>query len=274
MNVKVARFKRGAMIRMFAERCQLIVMGLFFFHGDGKLILHGGPQKAANLTPRLVALLDHLQDQLTQGSGKIRILSGYRSPQYNEGLRSRGVGAALTSLHTEGMAADFSLQGVEPKKLWENIRTMNCCGAGYYGKSAVHIDTGPPRFWEAASLKVFTDISEHNRQIFPEIEYDIYSSGDRLKFRLVRMTEYPFGVAKKVALVLENGRVWKTLPMEQPDCKIVENKNDAQHFILTLPSGKIPAGKKLKLKMRFCSTPSKEMPAAAISNPFVIAPPQ
>lgn len=261
--------------RMFGKRSQLVVLcaafflstpalgnGRYFYEGDGRLKVEGGRARLNNLSPRLVALLDFLQDRLTGGKGLLHIHSGYRSPLYNEGLRRRGVGAAKASLHMEGMAADFSLRGVAPKKLWNFIRDLNCCGAGYYAGEMVHVDTGPPRFWESATSKVFTDIAAHNKQIFPTTEYDVYSPGERLNFKLVRITEPGFEICKKVFLVLENGSVWK---------KAAPEKNPAaQHFSFLLPSGRIPDGKKLRLKIRFCSRPSAEMPEAADSNLFTV----
>lgn len=263
--------------RMFGKRSQLVVLlaalifstpawsgGRYFYEGDGDLKVEGGRAKLKNLSPRLIALLDFLQDRLTGGKGWIHIHSGYRSPLYNERLRARGVGAAKSSLHMEGMAADISLRGVAPKKLWGFIRDLNCCGAGYYAGEMVHVDTGPARFWESATSKVFTDIAAHNKQIFPTTEYDVYAHGERMDFKLARITEEAFEVCKKVSLVWEKGGVWKSVALHR--------EPSPHHFSLTLPAGKMTPGKKLRLKVRFCAKSSREMPTFALSNPFTIQP--
>lgn len=244
----------------------------YFFHGDGKLGSKKSSVHFENLQPRLKALLDYLQDQLTQGKGEIRIISGHRSRQYNESLRRKGKLAAKASLHLEGMAADFSLQGVAPKTLWNYIRNLDCCGAGFYSGSAVHVDTGPSRFWDQTSSKVFTDISNSNKQIYLTTDYDVYYPGERLSFKIVRVTEYPFGVSKK-ALILKGTKPWKEITLDQKEsCREIQNQEDSTRFVFSLPEETTPPEEKLKLKVTFCQKPSEEMPAATLSNPFIIAP--
>ena len=52
---------------------------------------------------RLVEILSHVQD--LAGAEHLVLLSGYRSPDYNQTLK----GAARASMHTEGLAADIGL---------------------------------------------------------------------------------------------------------------------------------------------------------------------
>ena len=59
------------------------------------------------------------------------MLSGYRTPEYNEGIRRRGGKAASGSLHTEGMAADLALPREQLYPLWAHLRGLECCGAGF-----------------------------------------------------------------------------------------------------------------------------------------------
>ena len=90
--------------------------------------------KAAGIDSRLIALLDALQDHF--GEERLLIISGYRAPEYNEGLRKQGKTAAKASLHMEGMAADVIFPKSSAKKVWNYVRGLDCCGAGYYlGKS-------------------------------------------------------------------------------------------------------------------------------------------
>src|SRR5574341_2278770 len=46
------------------------------------------PNSRDRISLRLIAVLDYAQDQLRGGT--IRLISGYRRPAYNEGLRQRG----------------------------------------------------------------------------------------------------------------------------------------------------------------------------------------
>ena len=243
---------------------KIILMGLllmptrYFYHGDGKLVIQGGDKKLAHLSGRLVALLDYLQDSLSGGKGSIKIISGYRSPAHNENLRKQGKLAGKASLHLEGMAADFSLAGVPSKKIWEMVRNLNCCGVGYYHGREVHLDTGPPRFWDETSSKVFTDIADNNKRIYLTTEYDIYQPGETMRLRFVRITQYPFGV------LLDDSR----------DCRVVHNREEAADFSLDLSKKKWATDKKIQIKARFCSKPSQEMPDTLLSNPFIIASPR
>ena len=227
----------------------------YFYSGNEHLAVKGGEKKLNGLSPRLVALLGYLQKQMGGKRALITILSGYRSPAHNEALRRQGKLAGKASLHLEGMAADFTMNGVEAKKIWEVVRSMDCCGVGYYHGNAVHVDTGPSRFWDETSSKVFTDISLHNKQIYPVTEYDIYHPGETLHVRLVRMTEYPFGIKN-----------------EKGDCILIHNREEAQNFSFALPSPSAP-NEKLKIKISFCEKPSKEMPDEVFSNAFIVAAP-
>lgn len=240
----------------------------YFYQGDGQMDVIGGEKKLAGLSGRLVTLLDYLQDHFTQGQGKIEIFSGYRSPAYNEQLRRQEKLAAKASLHIEGMAADFTLQGVRARDLWHYIRQLNCCGAGYYSDRMVHVDTGPVRFWDQKTSKVFTDISTHNKQIYLTTEYDIYHPAETITLRLVRITEFPFGIQGEVEVVDEKGGRLKKGELGK-GCRMIANRNEAQNFTLTLPKG-LPKNRRLQIKFSFCAKPSQEMPDFVLSNTFVI----
>ena len=76
------------------------------------------------------------------------VISGYRSPQTNQHLRSRSHGVAQHSLHMEGRAIDVRLAGVDCRALAAHAELMACGGVGYYRASNfVHLDTGALRTW-------------------------------------------------------------------------------------------------------------------------------
>jgi uncharacterized protein YcbK (DUF882 family) len=226
------------------------------------------PGSDDQISLRLVSLLDHFEDRFDQ---PIKIISGYRSPQYNNNLRARGRLAAKASLHIEGMAADIRL----PRRLaawaFESVKGMNCCGVGYYHGTSLHLDTGPARYWDERSSKVKTNISEHNKRIMVRTDKDIYRAGERVAVRLARITDYPLGVAPELALV-DDARTLAALATEgaSGDCHTVATPGQ-RTFYLTLPAALTTTGKS-RLRVRFCAKPFPEMPDWIESNPIVIQP--
>ena len=97
-------------------------------------------------------LLYDLMYQIRRDLGVRRpfqVISGYRSPETNEHLRtSRGGGVAKRSLHMDGKAIDVRLPGVPLKELRDAAIAQKVGGVGYYPKDGfVHIDTGNVRTW-------------------------------------------------------------------------------------------------------------------------------
>ncbi len=78
-----------------------------------------------------------------------QIISGYRSPQTNEHLRTtRGGGVAKRSLHMDGKAVDIRLPGVPLAELRDTALELKRGGVGYYpGSDFLHVDTGRVRAW-------------------------------------------------------------------------------------------------------------------------------
>jgi uncharacterized protein YcbK (DUF882 family) len=96
------------------------------------------------------ALLDFLYELLHRIGyrGEVHIVCGYRCVETNTLLHRQSNSVVLGSQHTKGRALDFSLPGVDMKKVWEIARSMKRGGTGYYQASNfVHIDTGPVRSW-------------------------------------------------------------------------------------------------------------------------------
>jgi uncharacterized protein YcbK (DUF882 family) len=159
----------------------------------------------AGVSMRLIAFLDFLQDRFNP-QARITVTSGYRSPRYNTKLRRNGALAAKASLHQYGMAADFSLQGVPAKHVWEFVKTLGFGGTGYYQGESVHVDVGPARFWDQRTSGVGTGISDDNKLIGVVTDFDRYASGENMTLRFIRMTAFPIGVSPQFALVSGNGQ--------------------------------------------------------------------
>jgi uncharacterized protein YcbK (DUF882 family) len=90
-------------------------------------------------------LLCDIKDR-TQKDTEIQIISGYRSPAYNEYLRRTGRGVVKNSLHLQGRAIDFNLPQVGTTKLYTLARSFYAGGVGHY-PDFVHIDNGRIRYW-------------------------------------------------------------------------------------------------------------------------------
>lgn len=88
--------------------------------------------------------------QLFSSAEPLYIVSGYRAPATNAGLRHTSDGVAEHSLHMQGRAIDIRIPGVSHRHLHQAALAMGNGGVGYYPKSGfVHIDTGRVRHWTA-----------------------------------------------------------------------------------------------------------------------------
>ena len=82
------------------------------------------------------------------GGNEIHIISGYRSPEYNDLLRREGRGVVKNSMHLSGKAIDISIPRVDLDALRKTAVSLGYGGVGYYPKSGfVHIDSGRFRTW-------------------------------------------------------------------------------------------------------------------------------
>jgi len=77
---------------------------------------------------------------------KITIISGYRSPVYNNFLRRQGRKVSKKSLHLKGSAIDFTIEGISNRKIAHIAKSFMAGGVGRYSEF-VHIDVGDLRYW-------------------------------------------------------------------------------------------------------------------------------
>lgn len=97
-----------------------------------------------------IRVLDFLNmvDNRVGGDNVIHIISGYRSPEYNQLLRRESSGVAKNSLHIEGKAIDIAIPGVNLSSLRRTAMALNQGGVGYYPETGfIHIDSGELRSW-------------------------------------------------------------------------------------------------------------------------------
>lgn len=106
----------------------------------------------AQMDPKLFDLLGDLQDAIKARhpglTVEFHVISGYRSPATNNGLRSEGGGQAQNSLHMTGQAIDIRVPGLSTRELRDIATCLNLGGVGYYASDDfVHVDTGRFRVW-------------------------------------------------------------------------------------------------------------------------------
>lgn len=95
---------------------------------------------------KLIELLDNVEDHFA--SDGITVTSGYRSPAYNLKLKKMLRRVSTESLHTQGMAVDIVVAGVDKGELVKYVRSLDVGGVGDYRRvNAIHLDVGPIRNW-------------------------------------------------------------------------------------------------------------------------------
>jgi uncharacterized protein YcbK (DUF882 family) len=153
---------------------------------------------------RLIEILSRLQTD--GGVRPLTLMSGYRSPGYNDGLIAAGKRAAGGSLHMEGLAADVAFPRKMLKPLWMKVRGLDCCGAGYYAKEGfLHLDVGRPRFWEPQTSRVEENLSAGNARLFARTEFDRYQPGEDILIGLHAVTVLPVKIATAGRWVSDHG---------------------------------------------------------------------
>lgn len=235
-------------------------------------------EKGENISRRMIVYLDHFADQVDPNV-IIQMISGYRSPNYNQNLRDRGGMAAKTSTHMDGMAIDFTFKGMNAKEMWGKIRHEDCCGIGYYHGNTLHLDAGRPRFWTTETSKVRTDASEHNRFIYLSTEYDRYRPGETCRLFFTSMSDFGFGVPTEIELVDENNAGKKTISLSvrmktengetapAKSCSIVQSRAGARFLFATLPEKALG---RFRIRVSFCQKTAELMPDFVLSNPIEI----
>src|SRR5262249_12871153 len=141
--------------------------------------------------------------------------SGYRSPRLNNSLRDQGKLAAQSSMHIEAAAADLMLSGVESTKVFDFVKSLDCCGIGYYHSRHFHLDTGPSRYLDETPSKTEDKAPKENEKIILQADFDRYRPGETVDLKFMRVSQYPFGVPKTWDLVsLDSKRGAIRLPLQ------------------------------------------------------------
>jgi uncharacterized protein YcbK (DUF882 family) len=159
-----------------------------------------GDDRERPMSLRLVELLAYIQNRYQPR--QMTLLSGYRSPEFNADLGASGRAVAMASLHTQGLAADIAFSGIDLRQLWGGLRELKSGGAGYYRKSNfLHIDVGPPRFWEETTSRVSENLSAGNARMFVRSDFDVYDGIEGAVLSLHSVTSLPLRIAPQARLV-------------------------------------------------------------------------
>jgi uncharacterized protein YcbK (DUF882 family) len=223
-----------------------------------------GDEGEGKASLRLIEVLSWVQK--TSGVKPLSLMSGYRSPEYNEGLRAQGVRAAGGSLHTEGLAADVAFPRKVLRPLWMKVRALDCCGAGYYAKDGfLHIDVGRPRFWEPATSRVEENLSAGNAKLFGRTEFDRYATGEEIVVALHAMTVPPVRVAREGRLVPDTGEA-ATVTLEDALRECV----DVAASGLAVRVHGVPRPSRGRLEFATCEPRGERTPALVTTNSLEI----
>jgi len=136
----------------------------------------------------------------------------------------------------------------------------------------VHLDSGRPRFWEAATSKVNSGESKFNRAIYLSTEYDRYRPGENVLLTLSSVSDYQFGVERAISIVEdgrtdEGGAIISRIRADD-DCIPINDRSDGRSLNTPLPQD-VPPGR-YRIRVDFCRIPFSQMPTRIISNPVEV----
>ena len=216
---------------------------------------------------RLIELLDYVQDHYQPR--RMILVSGYRSPEFNQALRAGGHRVAQASMHTEGMAADVQPVGLDLRRLWNTLRRQELGGVGLYQKEGfIHLDTGKPRFWEAATSKVEQNLAKENARLFARTDFDRYDTLEGARISLHSVTALPIAVRNRA-------RVGETTVSVAPRDSAVRADGDcwifaqpAERYELTINSAAPAPARRQAIVLETCAPRIGATPGEISTNPI------
>lgn len=222
--------------------------------------------RSTEMSLRLIELIDFVEDRAHPSEAIL--ISGYRSPDFNQNLRTRGGRVAEFSLHTEGIAADVALKGVAMRRLWLELRELGVGGVGLYQADGfLHLDTGKPRFWEAATSGVDKGLSKENARLFARTDFDRYADLEGAVLRLHGVTALPVRIQRQA--MLGDQRVELSARGEiiaNGDCWLVRQPED--RYELVVATSIAPPERAVPLRLRTCAPRIGATPREIETNPI------
>jgi uncharacterized protein YcbK (DUF882 family) len=216
---------------------------------------------------RLIELLDHIEDRYRPQ--RLTLVSGYRSPAFNAALRADGRRVAQASLHTEGMAVDVRPDGLDLRRLWKRLRAAGVGGVGLYQADGfLHLDTGRPRFWEAATSGVEQNVAKENARLFARTDFDRYTTLDGAVVSLHSVTALPIRIQPTAHLA---GQPLSIVPRDPAirldgDCWLIDQPAERYEFAVTTPLA-APAAR-TPIRLDTCAPRTGATPEQIVTNPI------
>lgn len=224
---------------------------------------------------RTIAFLDYLQDKYVPNpKTPIRIISGYRSPAYNEGLRQKGKLAGKTSYHLEAMAVDVIFPGVKSEDVWEYAKSLNYGGMGYYRSKALHVDSGKPRFWVPETAIDPDSKPPLNKSMYISVDKDIYHPGETIQMFLSGISDYPYGLKPVMELYSGETSVQTVTPTyvlsTESGCMEMKERHQSRNISWVIPKDFKHKNMKLKFHVYFCEPTYANQPLEIDSRAFEV----
>ncbi|MGD9763569.1 MAG: YcbK family protein [Candidatus Binatia bacterium] len=220
---------------------------------------------SAPMSLRLIELIDFIEDEYHPK--RLILVSGYRSPELNAALRADGRRVAPASLHTEGLAADVQLTGLDLRRLWKQLRTAKVGGVGLYERDGfLHVDAGRPRFWEAATAGIDQNFAKENGRVFARTDFDRYADLAGARVRLHSVTALPIGV-RRVARVGDAPLAIAPLDAAiraEGDCWLIAEPAERYEFAVATPAA--PAAR-APIRLETCAPRIGATPEEILTNP-------
>ncbi|MBI3785007.1 MAG: DUF882 domain-containing protein [Deltaproteobacteria bacterium] len=240
-----------------------------------------GDNRERSMSLRLIELLSYVQNRYHPR--KMVLLSGYRSPEFNAELGAAGQAVAMASLHTQGLASDIAFGGVDLRRLWLSLRELKTGGAGYYRKqNFLHIDTGPPRFWEETTSRVSENLSAGNARMFVRTDFDRYDDLAGAVLSLQSVTTLPLRIAPQAHLVGRHGVQALALAgrgsiARDGDCLMINSPAEAYELQVLSASLNVEGtgdaeAARPHLAIDTCEPRIERTPLTARSNPIELSP--
>lgn len=173
----------------------------------------------APIDPRLLDLIDHLQDHFQVDT--IEIISGYRRKEFNENLLKNGHAVSPVSLHTKGQALDIHIDELREEGLRDYLQGLGLGGVGYYGPlDFIHIDVGPVRRWgEGQGARKLVGVLKPEAPVQLTSDRNDYLPGETLLFTWTTPEAFRFEEVQALQLELFRRGKWLPCPMDAAKAK-------------------------------------------------------
>jgi hypothetical protein len=116
---------------------------------------------------------------------------------------------------------------------------------------------------------VHTRESDYNRRIYLSTEFDRYRAGDKVRLFLSSVSDFGFGISRRVNLVKDAQGDSPAVSTEimlrgSSDCLMINNRKAARSILVPVP-GSLPQGQ-YRFQIEYCRRLFEQMPEKSLSN--------